>query len=801
MMAGHSAIAQVDYALASDEDNRRASFAQVTNWELFAPDGHPVKGGVYDIRMGTIDHGVTCVTCSHGKKQCPGHRGSIELRAGVFQPLAIAEVRRWLKVVCLRCGALVVEREKFAGVRAGRRLNRAAAAAAEGHPCPRCGERHPRIAKDDDDHFTFKAEPPAERKARRGEKPRGAKLYPDQVRAAFERVADADVLALGRPLTSHPRHLVLRVLEVPPNTVRPSVRHFGGTGSSYHDSTNLIQHIVRKNAALPERLPDALGPRRAAGAEAVPDELGRSLANLEQLVYDLIKGSQSTSAVQGNSGRRGLVVGPRPMHSFLKGLSQKGGRIRANLLGGRVFYISRSTISGNTRFRLDEVGVPLEFARTLQVEETVQEANRDRLYPFFLNGRRRYPGSTLLLRRATGELHDVALLRDQWLENGDVLWRDVVTGDRVLFGRQPTLEISSIGSHRAVVLRDPTVNTLQFNVLACEYYNADYDGDQMNCSVPHGPGPRAEVPVVSDVSNAFISVKTGGPVNGQVQDSVVGCAELTRGGVRLDRYHAMALFATAGLEDPPDFGEAASFSGREAVSLALAAAPVSYSRRPTSFNEVFAPYLPYPADEALTVVERGRLVRGVLDARAVGARAAGGLFHLVEREHGPKRALDMIFAVQQVALQFVAFRGFTVGAADLLPGPAARARIDELCARVLLEAELVTGRLLRGELVPPIGETVRRHYERLQVNALGLPEAELLRWILADVRPDSNGLLRMLLTGAKGKNPNLLNISGKVGQTLINGESSPSAAPRPTSPASTPGPRATASSPTATWRG
>jgi DNA-directed RNA polymerase beta' subunit len=292
----------------------------------------------------------------------------------------------------------------------------------------------------------------------------------------------------------------------------------------------------------------------------------------------------------------------------------------------------------------------------------------------------------------------------------------------------------------------------------------------MNLHVPHGPGPRAEVGVLSDICNAFISVKTGGPVNGQVQDSVVGCAELTRDGVRLDRYHAMALFASAGLEDQPDFGDAASFSGREAVSLALAAAPVNYSRRPTSFNEVYAPFLEYPPGETLTVVERGRLTQGVLDGKAIGAKSAGGLFHLIGLEHGSRRAFDMIFAVQQVALQFLAFRGFTVGAADLLPGPEARARIDELLARVLLEAELVTGRLLRGELVPPIGETVRSHYERLQINALGLPEAELLRWILADMRPASNGLLRMILTGAKGKNPNLLHISGKIGQTLINGE-------------------------------
>jgi DNA-directed RNA polymerase subunit A' len=161
------------------------------------------------------------------------------------------------------------------------------------------------------------------------------------------------------------------------------------------------------------------------------------------------------------------------VHSFLRNLARKEGRIRANLVCKRVFFISRSTISGNSSYRIDEVGVPLEFARILQVEETVQEYNRDWLMPFFLNGRRQYPGSTQVVRRATGDLHDVAGLRNTRLEVGDVLFRDVVDGDLAYFNRQPTLERSSLGVHRVNVIRDPAVHTFQMNVTACANYNAD----------------------------------------------------------------------------------------------------------------------------------------------------------------------------------------------------------------------------------------------------------------------------------------------------------------------------------------
>jgi len=490
-MAGNSVVQYVSFGLNGDEEILRNSHAAITSYELFSPAGQPVPGGVYDLRLGTTDHGYLCLTCALGKKLCPGHRGHLALRAAVPQAIAIAEIRRWLRVACLKCGEIVVDREKYAHLPAGKRLAEAATTATEGKRCPRrgCGAIHPKIVKDDEDHFTFWAEPPApgEKRgartgpARAGEK-RGDKLYPDTIRAIFERISDSAVEAMGRSLDVHPRKLIIRTISIPPNNIRPGVKSFGGAGSSYHDSTNLLQHLVKRNSQLPEQLPAAMGPLGPGGP--VDGELDRSVQNLQQIHYDLVVGSSSTSVTQGSSGRRGLVVGARPVHSFLRNLPRKEGRIRANNLGKRVFFISRSTISGNMRYRVDEVGIPLEFARTLQVLEVVQEFNRDWLMPFFLNGRRQYPGCTHVVKRATGEVHDVAGLRDFRLEVGDALYRDVVNGDFAYFNRQPTLERSSIGVHRVIVIQDPSIHTFQMNVLACEWYNADQPSRSATGSCP-----------------------------------------------------------------------------------------------------------------------------------------------------------------------------------------------------------------------------------------------------------------------------------------------------------------------------
>jgi DNA-directed RNA polymerase II subunit RPB1 len=278
--------------------------------------------------------------------------------------------------------------------------------------------------------------------------------------------------------------------------------------------------------------------------------------------------------------------------------------------------------------------------------------------------------------------------------------------------------------------------------------------------------------ILSAAANFFISTKTSGPVNGQVQDSVVGCYELTRSAVRLDKYHAMGLFAAAGIE-PPRFDEKPAdhlYTGRDVVSLLFAATPVNYSRPPSSYSEVYAPYVPFDPSETLTVMEQGRLVRGVLDKRSIGAKQAGGLFHLVSREFGPQRALDSIFALQQVALQFLLYRGFTVGTADLLPSPGALAQIRALVSSVVQEAGVVTDRLLRGEIVPPIDNTVHGFYEQQEIEALKIDTAQIMRWILGSIRPDSNGFFRMIAVQSKGSNPNFINVSGAIGQTTINGE-------------------------------
>ena len=752
--APYTVVETLGFGIAGDDDNVRDSVVEVTSYELFSGN-QPVTGGSFDPRMGTTDHHYGCVTCGLQRKYDPGHPGLMRSRVGLESPLFISEIRRWLRVICLQCGAPVVDLTRYKNIGRTHRLVEASKASTEGTRCIYCRAIHPKIVKAEDDYFTFEAHYPA---AGKQGAPRVVKLYPDAIRAVFERITVATAAAFGRPY--HPSVLVIRQVLIPANTIRPGVRMgFGPAGaSSHHDLTNMVQYLVKRNLMLPKEMPPQMSK-----------ELDRLIQNAQQLYYDMILGATSTNVANGSSGRRGIVVGSRGVRSIVRTFARKEGRIRKHLLGKRVWLISRSTISGNPQLRIDEVGYPVAFARTIQVEETVQEFNRDRLMVYFLNGDKQYPGCSRVIKRENNAVHRVSgLRRDFQLEVGDKIERDIVTGDFGFFNRAPSLERSSIGVHRIVVLEDPTIHTFQMNVAACAWYNADFDGDQMNLWIPHTTMSRVEAELMSSVANWFISTKSSGPVNGQVQDSNVGSFELTRSTVTMDKFHAMNLFALTRV-DPPDFSDGAlteRYTGREVVSRLFASTPINYDRPPRWYSETLIPYVDYDPQETKTVMKRGRLVTGVLDKNSVGA-GSGGIFHLISHEFGPRKALDMIYALQQMAIGFVANRGFTVGTGDMVVNAEGVAEVQDIVAGVLSESDLITSRLTRGELIPPIGMTTHEYYEALQREALKVPD-ELLRPVVKSINTDWNGLFKMVATGSKGTVPNLMHIMGLIGQIEIN---------------------------------
>jgi DNA-directed RNA polymerase beta' subunit len=461
-------IETIRFRIANDQDNEKQSVMAVTSCELLV-GGQPVSGSLFDTRLGTTDYAFRCNTCDESQKTCLCHYGHIKMKTDVINPMVIDDVRKWLKITCVACGAPLFDWERAGKFPLHHRLTDVAAVTSnEGKTCPRCNEIQPRIIKDETDFVTFRYQPMKDAAMRdvplrdlRGERLEALPMmFPFQIKIIFDRIENKTVERLGRAVISHPRNFILRTLIVPPVSIRPSSKIVTfASGPLDHDITNGMQAIFRQNNQLPDVI-----------AEPVSAEVTTMIQGIQTMYHSVIQGASPEST------KRTIQIGTSPTPAILQKLPGKSGRLRYNLLGKRVLNIGRATIAGNPALTVDEIGIPKMFARILQIEETVREYNLAYLMSFFQNGKTKYPGCSKVWKKSNGSMHTIDFIKaDFSLEPGDVIYRDLVTGDITYFNRQPTLERSSIGVHRVVVLEGDNNNTIQFNVMSCVWYNADFN--------------------------------------------------------------------------------------------------------------------------------------------------------------------------------------------------------------------------------------------------------------------------------------------------------------------------------------
>lgn len=149
-------------------------------------------------------------------------------------------------------------------------------------------------------------------------------------------------------------------------------------------------------------------------------------------------------------------------------------------MGKRVRYMMRSVITGDNMLKVDEVGLPISIAKSIQIPETVRSYNRDRLNTYYMNKNKIYPGCTGIIKIGTHKMHKIDYLdEDYQLQDGDIVMRDVITGDVMGFNRQPSLLFSAMSAVKIIVLEKG--ETLRMNVSSCNLYNADFDGKGCRC--------------------------------------------------------------------------------------------------------------------------------------------------------------------------------------------------------------------------------------------------------------------------------------------------------------------------------
>ena len=94
-------IDAVQFSVMSPDEIRNRSVVNVTQTVLYDTNGNPVVGGLFDTRMGVIDHGKICPTDGLDNRFCPGYFGHIELARRVFHVQFIPIILKILKCICI----------------------------------------------------------------------------------------------------------------------------------------------------------------------------------------------------------------------------------------------------------------------------------------------------------------------------------------------------------------------------------------------------------------------------------------------------------------------------------------------------------------------------------------------------------------------------------------------------------------------------------------------------------------------------------------------------------------------------
>lgn len=746
-----STLDGLELYITGSEDAQRESFVNVVSQDLMR-GGLPVDGGIYDAHMGTTDHSWDCKTCHYDKKLCEGHFGSIKLKYPVISPLFIKLVLKWLKFTCFGCGKIIVNLKKYKVAR-----SELISAIAKDIPakktlrCIHCNSIHPHVVKDPADYVSINAEVYDESKLSGGKNKLVSKfpLYPHLIKIIFDKVTNETVELVGQPIFSHPSRLVLTHIRAPPNTIRPNINKIGGGRSNNNDLTVLMQIIMKFNERLPNNIP-----------KEIDQDMSIQIHNINLGVYELIKGSSATST------KRGLTSSSKnsQLTSIAKRLPRKEGRIRRNLNGKRVQHMARSSITCDPTLPLDTLGVPLAIAKNLQFPEVVREYNYKQMEIYFMNGVKKYPGCTKIKKAKTGKIFWVGATT-QPLEIGDIIYRDMVDGDRVNFNRQPSLESSSITSLKVKVM--PRGGTIRFNVLICALFGADFDGDEMNILMTQSKRTENEIGMLANTAQFFISYKNARPKICLIQDSIIGMATLTESETVVNKLHAMRIFGPLSVK--PTF-DAQSYSGREIVGKYLTSSgnKINFSTRAAIYQQSHAPFRAYDPQETSVKIDRGVVLSGVLDENSVGG-ARGSIFHIINSKSGPERALETVYDMQQLAHTYQFSRGNSINITDFLLQGDKLEKIREIEAVLIADSMRITSALQQGKIIPPIGKTITDYYESLQMNALD-PGDAFWEHILSGINVQTNNFYKMVITGARGKLSNFKNVVAALGGIDINGE-------------------------------
>ena len=469
----------LEFDILDEEKILKNSVIEVKTGELLERNKTRKPGGFLDAYFGAITFGEICPICNKNNYDCIGHFGHFKLATPVFNPGFFATTKKILETICFYCANIKIEfseKDSFTEIWKTCKTKR---------NCFHCSLKNlPEFKKGEGitisvkNNTTIIEEDPEEQdqvsfsikdRLKKQKVIRGT-VNTFYILDLFSRIPEN-----ARKIfkIKNPKNLLMTIMPVPPICIRPPTVEIDessgeATFISNDDLTIKLVDIFKSNSTLNNSF-----------LEDTSDRIIIQLISiLQSHISAYVQGDSSaaTSTANASSNRLG-----RPIKSIFSRLKGKEGRIRLNLMGKRVNFCARTVITGDPMLSIDEVGIPKYIAKILTIPVRVNDRNINNIrtlvkntfggniYPHAITIRKKTNNFKLVYLKPTLTDEDKELLMP---ETGDIIERQLIDGDPVIFNRQPSLHKMSMMCHKVRVMQ---YKTFRMNLSVTAPYNADFD--------------------------------------------------------------------------------------------------------------------------------------------------------------------------------------------------------------------------------------------------------------------------------------------------------------------------------------
>lgn len=262
----------IQFSVLGPEEIISRSAVEVNRTDTYTGN-EPVVGGLFDSRMGVLEHNKVCSTCEQKNTFCPGHFGHIVLARPVFHAMFFDITKKILKCVCYRCSKLLIspdtthaelkaDVQKIMSMKDNQQKWNAYFKLCNTTKKIKCCGDDGTIGCNTKQPTKYNKDGPMKIQAEWKDKATGTEektstsleFSAEDVLRIFKRISEEDMEIMGfNPRWNKPEWMISTVLPVPPPAVRPSIIEENGQRRE-DDLTHKLSEIIKTNNNITDRI-------------------------------------------------------------------------------------------------------------------------------------------------------------------------------------------------------------------------------------------------------------------------------------------------------------------------------------------------------------------------------------------------------------------------------------------------------------------------------------------------------------------------------------------------------------------